>query len=170
MARRFLVFFSLISILGASLAGAGVPSPEQFLGHRVGEDRYLAPWPEVVAYHRAVAAASDRVSIESAGTSTLGADMPVVIVTSPANQARLPRLREIAKRLANADGLTQDEIDALVEEGRVIVLVSCSIHSTEVGSTQMSMSAGLRAGHDPRPRGVVVARRGRPLSHAVDQP
>jgi len=138
MVRRFLVV--LISLLVASLAGAAVPSPEQFLGHRVGEDRYLAPWPEVVAYHRAVAAASDRVSIESAGTSTLGADMPVVIVTSPANQARLPRLREIARRLANPDGLTPTQIDALVEEGRVIVLVTCSIHSTEVGSTQMSMS------------------------------
>ncbi len=137
MVRRLLVV--LVAMLGASLAGAAVPSPEQFLGHRVGEDRYLAPWPEVVAYHRAVAAASDRVSIESAGTSTLGTDMPVVIVTSPANQARLPRLREIAKRLANADRLTPAEVHALVEEGKVIVLVTCSIHSTEVGSTQMSM-------------------------------
>jgi len=131
--------FGLVALIAASLAGAAVPTPEQYLGHRVGEDGYLAPWPEVVAYHRAVAAASDRVSIESAGTSTLGEDMPVVIVTSPANQAKLPRLREIAKRLANADRLTPAEIDALVEEGRVIVLVTCSIHSNEVGSTQMSM-------------------------------
>src|SRR5688572_14447481 len=51
-------------------AAADVPAPETFLGHRVGEDRKLAPWPKVVEYLRLVDTASDRVSIESAGTST----------------------------------------------------------------------------------------------------
>lgn len=126
-------------LLVAALASGAVPSPEEHLGRRVGEDRYLAPWPEVIAYHRAVAAASDRVSIESAGTSTLGNDIPVVIVTSAGNQARLPRLREVARQLANADRLPPAEVDRLVEEGRAIVLVTCTIHSSEVGSTQMTM-------------------------------
>jgi hypothetical protein len=118
---------------------ADVPTPEAFLGHRVGEDRKLAPWPKVVEYLRAVDAASDRVSIESAGTSTLGNDMPLVVLTSAANQANLERYREISRRLAFPEGLSDAEAQALVAEGKTIALVTCSIHSTEVGSTQMAM-------------------------------
>jgi len=124
----------------APAAAAGeIPSPEQFLGHKVGEDKFLAPWPQVVAYLRALDAASDRISIETAGRSTQGNEMPLVILTSAENQKRLDRYREIARRLALSDSLSDDEARALVAEGKTIALVTCSIHSTEVGSTQMAM-------------------------------
>jgi len=143
----------LLATAAASVALAGpIPSPEEFLGHPVGADRTLAPWPRVVEYHTRLAAASDRVSIESAGTSTLGNDIPVVVVTSAANQQKLDRYREIARQLANADRLGADEVARLVAEGKPIVLVTCSIHSTEVGSTQMSMLLAheLATSEDPR--------------------
>jgi hypothetical protein len=138
-----LVLLALLARGAASAAAVpspAVPSPESFLGYPVGADRQLAAWPKVLEYLRAVDAASDRVSIEVAGRSTLGNEMPVVILTSPANQAKLDRYREIARRLAHPEGLSPAEASALVDEGKVIALVSCSIHSTEVGSTQMSMS------------------------------
>lgn len=47
------------------------------------------------------------------------------------------RLREIARLLAKPGDLTPEQSQQLVDEGKVIALVSCSIHSTEVGSTQM---------------------------------
>ncbi len=133
---------SLLAFAGQSLAAeitAEIPTPESFLGHRVGEDRKLAPWPKVVEYLRAVDAGSDRVSIESAGTSTLGNDMLVVVLTSEENQKNLDRYREIARRLANPDGLSEEEAKRLAAEGKTIALVTCTIHSTEVGSTQMAM-------------------------------
>ena len=123
----------------AAAAPGVVPSPEQFLGHKVGEDRFLAPWPKVVEYLRALDAASDRISIETAGYSTQGNEMPLVILTSPENQKRLDRYREIARRLADPDNLSEEDAKALVAEGKTIALVTCSIHSTEVGSTQMAM-------------------------------
>lgn len=133
---------ALVFVLALPLQAVDIPSPpspDTFLGHRVGADRKLAPWPKVVEYLRLVDAASDRVSIESAGTSTLGNDMPVVVLTSEANQRNLDRYREIARRLADPAGLSEDEARALVAEGRAIALVTCSIHSSEVGSTQMAM-------------------------------
>jgi hypothetical protein len=120
-------------------AVSGIPSPEQFLGHKVGEDRSLAPWPKVVGYLRALDAASDRISIEMPGRSTQGNEMPVVILTSEENQKHLDRYREIARRLADPEGLSDTEARALIAEGKTIALVTCSIHSTEVGSTQMAM-------------------------------
>ncbi len=118
---------------------ADIPSPERFLGHRVGADRKLAPYPKVLEYLRVLDAASDRISIEDAGRSTLGNEMPVVVLTSESNQKNLDRYREIARRLAHPETLPADEARALIAEGKTIALVTCTIHSTEVGSTQMAM-------------------------------
>ena len=104
----FALALTLVLLVPAGLARAAeIPSPESFLGHPVGADRKLAPWPKVVAYLRALDAASDRISIESAGSSTQGNDMMVVVLTSEANQRNLDRYREITRLLANPDGLSE---------------------------------------------------------------
>ena len=123
---------------GRSFASTEIPSPEEVFGHRVGEDRKLVPYPEVLDYLKKVDAASDRVSIELAGMSTLGNPMPVVVLTSPANQGRLARLRQISRRLASPRDLSAEEAAVLLDEGTVLALVTCTIHSTEVGCTQMA--------------------------------
>ncbi|HEX2644175.1 MAG TPA: M14 family metallopeptidase, partial [Thermoanaerobaculia bacterium] len=120
-------------------ASPGIPSPESFLGHRVGEDRHLAPYPKVLEYLRTLDAASDRITLEPAGRSTLGNEMVVAVMTSEENQKRLDRYREISRRLANPDGLSEEEARALMAEGKTIALITCTIHSTEVGATQMVM-------------------------------
>lgn len=137
---------ALPSILAAVLLVAPVPSPaqeipspEDFLGRRVGEDRYLAPYPAVLDYLRTLDAASERLSIELAGKSTLDNDVVVLVLTSEENQLNLDRYREIARRLAHPEGLGAEEARRLADEGKAIVLVTCTIHSTEVGSTQMVM-------------------------------
>jgi hypothetical protein len=129
----------LVSRAGIASASDGIPSPEKVFGHTVGADRKLVPFPEVLAYLETVDAASDRVSIEGAGTSTLGNPMPLVVLTSPANQARLERFRQIARRLALPHDLSAEQARDLTAEGKVIALVTCTIHSTEVGCTQMAM-------------------------------
>lgn len=133
-----LLILACLASAGAARA-AEVPTPEAFLGHRVGEDRKLAPWPRIVEYLRILDAASDRISIESAGTSTLGNDIPVVILTSETNQRNLDRYREISRRLAFPEGLSEAEAKALIAEGKTIALITCTIHSNEVGSAQMAL-------------------------------
>ena len=121
-------------------AGAAeIPSPESFVGHKIGEDGKLVPYPKVVEYFHALDAASERVTVEVAGKSTLGNDMLVVVLTSERNQKNLEHYRSIARRLANPDDLSAQEAQRLIAEGKTIVLVTCTIHSTEVGSTQMSL-------------------------------
>lgn len=141
----------LASQLLAAVAAAQIPSPSAFVGREVGADRYLAPWPEVVRYLQALAAASDRVALDSMGSSTLGNDMPLAIITSPANHARLDRLIDIARQLANPDRLAHGEAERLIAEGKPIVLVTCTIHATEVAATQMAMLLAheLAATEDP---------------------
>jgi len=131
--------FLVLTIPLAGTLAAQVPDPETFLGHPVGADRKLARYDKVLDYLRQVDVASDRVSIETMGTSTLDNEMVAVVLTSSANQGRLDEYREIARKLANADQLGPGEAEALAASGKAIVLVTCTIHSTEVGSTQMAM-------------------------------
>src|SRR4029078_10129743 len=102
--RKWILALPLAIALAASVPAASiaaeVPTPESVLGFTPGADRQLASWPQVLAYLEAVDAASDRVSIELAGKSTLGNDMPVVILTSPPNQQHLDRYAAITRRLA----------------------------------------------------------------------
>jgi hypothetical protein len=135
--RVLLAALVIVMCHPASAQQVAIPSPETYFGHQVGADRTLIPYPAVLEYLHVVAAASDRVSIETAGRSTLDNPMEIVVLTSPANQANLDRLREIAAHLAKPGNLTPEQSAALVAEGKVISLVTCSIHSTEVGSTQM---------------------------------
>ena len=133
---KALVVAVIISLCGVS-AETTILTPKEHFGHEVGADHKLIPYPKVLEYLEMIAASSDRVSIEEAGRSTLDNPIKVVVLTSPANQKNLDRLREIARLLAKQGSLPPEESAALIDEGKVIVLVTCTIHSTEVGSTQM---------------------------------
>ncbi|MFB3096023.1 MAG: M14 family zinc carboxypeptidase, partial [Candidatus Acidiferrales bacterium] len=137
--RSAVHLIAFVLLLALSAPAQEILSPESFLGRKLGEDRYLAPYPKVVEYFRALGATSERVTVQLAGKSTLGNDMLLVILTSEANQQRLDHYRDIARRLANPDDLTEEEAQRLIAAGKTIVLVTCTIHSTEVGSTQMAM-------------------------------
>ena len=86
---RHLVAALILCVGCPCWAGAEIPTPAETFGHEVGADHKLIPYPEVLSYLESVAAASDRVSIEEAGRSTLDNPLMVVILTSPENQANL---------------------------------------------------------------------------------
>ncbi|MCX6642423.1 MAG: M14 family metallopeptidase, partial [Candidatus Bathyarchaeota archaeon] len=115
------------------------PSPKDHLGFNVGDDRKLADWPEIVEYFQKIANTSDRVTIEDLGKTTEGNSFIVATVTSPQNHNNLEKLRKTQLRLLDPEGLKPEEAEKLIAEGRTIAIISCSIHSTEVGGSQMSM-------------------------------
>jgi hypothetical protein len=123
-------------------AARGVPAPEDVLGFRPGDDRKLAAWASVVEYFRRLDAASDRVRFEELGRTTMGAPFVMAVISAPENLRRLDRLREIQTKLADPRALGRDA-DArarrLIARGKTIVLITCGIHSTEVGSYLSSM-------------------------------
>jgi hypothetical protein len=123
----------------ASGAPAAVPSPESVLGFVPGDDGHLADWSQVLEYVRALDAASSRISVEEAGPTTQGRPFVIVTVTSEANHAHLEEIRQANARIADPRGLGDAEADRLVENGRAVVAMAFSIHSTEVGGTLTSL-------------------------------
>jgi hypothetical protein len=124
---------------GAAARGATIPSPSEFLGFEVGADRMLADYRQIRSYFDALDRASARVEVEVLGKTTLGEEMFMAVISSEANLANKKHLQEIARRIADPRGLSPAETAALVAEGKVILLITCNIHSTEIGASQMAM-------------------------------
>ena len=115
------------------------PKPSEFLGFEVGADRKLADYRQIASYFKALAAASDRVEIEVLGKTTLGEEMFMAVISTPENLRNKAKYQEIARKLADPRRLSKEQLDALANEGKGIFLLTCNIHSTEIGSSQMSM-------------------------------
>ena len=140
--------------LAPPAAAATVPSPSEFLGMTVGADRTVADHRQVLAYFKALDAGSPRVEVEVLGKTTLGEDLFLAVISSEANLANKKRLQEVARRIADPRGLGEAESEALVREGKVHLLVTCNIHSTEIGASQMAMewAHALATARDERTR------------------
>ena len=120
----------------ATAAAAQLTSPEEHFGHPVGADYQLVDYTGLADYWRLLAEQSDRVSVESIGTTSMGREQLMAIVTSPANRPRLARYRETSRRMALAAGVTEDEARHLAAEGKAVVWIDGGLHANEVLTAQ----------------------------------
>src|SRR6185503_1724598 len=125
------------------------PSPRETLGFAPGEDRKLADWSQIVDYFKKLDSASPRVSVHQAGVSTERRPLIVAIISSEENIQNLPRIREAQRRLADPRLISNnEERERLVRETPAVVAITCSIHSTEIVASQMSMELAYRLASD----------------------
>ena len=118
---------------------APITTPTEFLGFQPGEDRKLAGWPAIVRYLKLLEQASDRVEVREIGRSTEDNPFLVCAISSPANLANAERLRLIQQSLSEPRTIDEDRVEELLGDARAVVAITCSIHGTEVGATQMSV-------------------------------
>ena len=115
-------------------------SPKDFLGFEVGEDRQLADWHQIVEYFDMLDRSSSRIKVEEIGKSTEGNPFIVATISSANNLDNLERYRLIQSKLSDPRTISgQEVLEDLIAAGKAVVMVTCSIHATEVGATQMSL-------------------------------
>ena len=90
-------------------------------GIKIGADGELARYPKIVEYLQHLAKPTDRVKIEELGKTTMGNPYVLATISAPENLAKLNRLVEINRRLADPRGLT--EAEAAAGAGRAAVLL-----------------------------------------------
>ena len=119
---------------------AAIPSPKSVLGFTPGDDRTIADWSQITDYFNRLDKASDRVAVETLGQSTLKRPLIVAFISARENILALEKYKDIQQQLADprkvADRVQRDRLFA---NGKVVVAISCSIHSTEIVASQMSM-------------------------------
>jgi hypothetical protein len=156
--RRLRIYSLCVMILVfAGLSSAQIPKPEEVLGFVPGTDRKMADMFQILDYFRKLDRASGRVKVEEIGKTTEGNPFVVAVITSEKNHRNLERYRTIQQRLADPRTLKAGEAEGLIEEGKAVVMINCSLHASEIGASQMSMQLAhdLAAGKDENTRFIL---------------
>ncbi len=133
------MLFALALLFCFSTLATAQTHPEQFLGHKVGADSKLADYNQIMAYFKKLESETDRMQLLEIGKSTLGNPILMAVISAPENMIQLKRFREITKSLRDARGLTPEDAKSLAQEGKSMLLITCSLHASEIAASQMSM-------------------------------
>ncbi len=134
-----LTLFLLICFIVTGLSAQtenDLVAPESYFGFQPGSDRMLFTYEELIAYLEKVDAMSPRLKLVEIGKSPQGRVMYIAFISSAENITNLERLQVINKKLALDPALPEKEKSDLIQEGRVFILATLSMHSGEVGPSQ----------------------------------
>ena len=142
----------------ATPAPSSVPTPASVIGFEPGTDRKLPTWKQVTDYFTALDKASPRVTVRTLGKTTLGRPFIVAFIADPATLANLPRYQQIQRKLMDPRVRAAEERSRLIADGKLVVLITSSIHSTEVGGilTPMVLAERLARAETPEARQVLA--------------
>ena len=109
-----------------------IPTPASVIGHEVGE--WHVTHDKLVQYMYAVAAASDRISIVSRGTTFEGRPLLLLTITSTQNHANLESIHKNHLKRTNED-VSPSEI----EKSPIVVYQGFSIHGNEPSGSNAAL-------------------------------
>ena len=111
-------------------AQAQITSPEKFFGFQMGADRKMARWDKMVEYYQQLEKESGgKLKVVNMGPTEMGNPFLLVIITSPANQAKLEQLRQMNLKLSDPRGMPEAEIRKIVAEGKAFICQTMSMHA-----------------------------------------
>lgn len=112
---------------------SSIPTPEEVLGTVPGE--WHVRHDQLVKYMRAVAEASDRVSIQKFGETYEDRSLVYLTITSPENHANIDQIRENHVALTNPDRSDQLNTSTMP----IVLYMGYSIHGDESSGSNASM-------------------------------
>ena len=138
MKRILLVATMLVSLLGMMAQSGSITKPADFFGIEPGSDRNLFTYEQLIQYLEQLDGESPRLKLQEIGNSPMGKPMYIAFISSEENIKNLEALKEINRELALNSTLEKDKLKGMISEGKVFVLATLSMHSTEVGPSQSS--------------------------------
>ncbi len=141
----------LILLYAASAFGATIPTPESVLGHKPGDDFYLATYDDALGYFQKLAASSNRIKLVQVGKTTRGRDWFIAFISNPENLAQLDHYKEMSRRLAVARGISDAQARQMSHDIKPIIHIDGGLHATEVANAQHTIQLGydLVASEEP---------------------
>ena len=108
-----------------------IPTPESVIGHEVGE--WHITHDKLAEYMKALAASSNRVSIENRGTTYEGRPLLLLTITSPENHIKLETIRQ-----KHIDATNDSSLD--ISNDPIVVYQGFSIHGNEPSGSNAAMA------------------------------
>src|SRR4051812_8778885 len=150
---RAIAAFLLALGLTAGGQTPALQSPEQYFGFRIGSDNKLARWDKIVDYMKLVSQTSDRVRFRELGKSTNGNPFIALEIASADTLKNLDRYKRLERKLYFQGGApTEAERDEIFQQGKAVIVITNSIHATEIGASQMVVELVHRLATDNSPQ------------------
>ena len=108
-----------------------IPTPKSVIGHEVGE--WHITHDKLVEYMKVLAASSERISIESRGTTFEGRPLLLLTITSPKNHRNLENIRK-----QHIDATNNSSVD--VSNNPIVVYQGFSIHGNEPSGSNAALA------------------------------
>src|SRR6202451_1080542 len=134
---RSLLFALIASVSVAfSQSASHITTPKEQFGFNLGDDYQLTNYTQLSDYWKKLASESDRMKLVDIGKTAEGRTQYMAIVTAPENLKLLDHYKEISRKLALAEGISDDEAHALAREGKAVVWIDGGLHASEVECAQ----------------------------------
>ena len=108
-----------------------IPTPVSVIGHEVGE--WHITHDKLVEYMKALAASSDRISIEYRGKTFEDRPLLLLTITSPKNHQNLESIRKIHIKATNSSSVS-------IAENPIVVYQGFSIHGNEPSGSNAALA------------------------------
>lgn len=131
----FIVTFLFVFLENSNLYSQ-IITPEQHFGFQPGTNRNLFNYDSLIDYLQKLDEASPKLKMVNIGTSPLGKEMYIAFISSEENIKNLDKLKRINKELALNPNILDTELSNMINNGKVFVLATLSMHSGEVGPSQ----------------------------------
>ncbi|SPF40268.1 Peptidase M14, carboxypeptidase A [Candidatus Sulfopaludibacter sp. SbA4] len=126
-------------LVAACSVFAAVPTPQSYFGHEIGADKTVLDWDKVVGYFQALAKSSDKIRVEEIGKTAEGRPFIAATIADAETLKHLDKYIGIQQKLADPRKTSAAEMEKLLPEGKTVVLITCSIHATEIASTHTAV-------------------------------
>jgi hypothetical protein len=120
----------------ASQSAGAVTSPQQEFGAAIGDDYFLATYTQLERYWQKLDRESDRMQLVDIGRTEEGRPQWMAVISAPENLRRLDHYRDISRRLALAEGLSDEQASELARDGKAVVWIDGGLHADEVLGAQ----------------------------------
>src|ERR1043165_4865032 len=142
MTRRIAIALFLL----ATAAFAQAPTPEQFLGYKLG-DRFT-PWPRIVDYFNTLAKSSNLITVQQFGETYEHRPLILAVITSPKNRANLETIRANVVSLATG-AVSADRAGDIAKTPPAVAWLAFNVHGNEASSSEAAMAVASALVNDP---------------------
>src|SRR5215510_5223248 len=144
MIRKTLAVVALAMAVGAvapeaqnrQAAASKVTGPKEQFGWEIGDDYRLVNYTQYLDYLKKMDAQSERMQVVEIGKTEEGRSEVTAIITSPENHRKLPLIKDANRKLALAEGLSDEQARQLARDGKAVVWIDGGLHATEVLGAQ----------------------------------
>jgi Zinc carboxypeptidase len=142
MTRRIAALLLLLT----TAAFAQSPTPEQFLGYKLG-DRFTQ-WPRIVEYFDALAKSSNLITVQQFGETYEHRPLILAVITSPKNRAQLDAVRANVVSLANGS-VSAERAAEIAKSNPAVAWLAFGVHGNESSSAEAAMAVASTLVNDP---------------------